>query len=64
MAHLMNTESVEIATSSPEPVWDCAEAARFLRLHPKTVKRMARDASSGGGGIFGLRTWTHYCGPV
>jgi excisionase family DNA binding protein len=27
---------------TPEPVWDCAEAARFLRLHPKTVKRLAR----------------------
>jgi excisionase family DNA binding protein len=26
----------------PEPVWDCAEAAQFLRLHPKTVKRMVR----------------------
>jgi excisionase family DNA binding protein len=25
-----------------EPVWDCNEAARFLGLHPKTVKRMAR----------------------
>jgi len=25
-----------------EPVWDCIEAARFLRLHPKTVKRLAR----------------------
>lgn len=25
-----------------EPVWNCAEAARFLRLHPKTVKRLAR----------------------
>ncbi len=25
-----------------EPVWNCIEAARFLRLHPKTVKRMAR----------------------
>jgi len=25
-----------------EPVWDCNQAARFLRLHPKTVKRMAR----------------------
>lgn len=30
------------ATSTPEPVWDCTDAARFLRLHPKTVKRMAR----------------------
>ena len=28
---------------SAEPVWDCAEAARFLWLHPKTVKRMARS---------------------
>src|SRR6267143_3537438 len=27
---------------SIEPVWNCVEAARFLRLHPKTVKRMAR----------------------
>ena len=25
-----------------EPVWDCNQAARFLGLHPKTVKRMAR----------------------
>lgn len=25
-----------------EPVWNCIEAARFLRLHPKTVKRLAR----------------------
>jgi len=25
-----------------EPLWDCNEAAEFLRLHPKTVKRMVR----------------------
>ena len=25
-----------------EPAWNCIEAARFLRLHPKTVKRLAR----------------------
>src|SRR5438552_15496416 len=42
MARLTNTESEEILASTPEPVWDCVEAARFLRLHPKTVKRMAR----------------------
>ena len=30
------------AVESIEPVWNCVEAARFLRLHPKTVKRMAR----------------------
>jgi len=33
---------------TPEPVWDCAEAARFLRLHPKTVKRMARNGQIPG----------------
>ena len=32
---------MSIATAI-EPVWNCIEAARFLRLHPKTVKRMAR----------------------
>jgi len=25
-----------------EPVWNCIEAARFLRSHPKTVKRLAQ----------------------
>ena len=25
-----------------EPVWDCDEASRFLRIHPGTVKRLAR----------------------
>jgi excisionase family DNA binding protein len=35
-------------TSIPEPVWDCIEAARFLRLHPKTVKRMARTGQIPG----------------
>jgi len=29
-------------TETIEPAWNCIEAARFLRLHPKTVKRMAR----------------------
>jgi len=33
---------MKIVTPTIEPVWDCIEAARFLRLHPKTVKRMAR----------------------
>ena len=33
---------------TPEPVWDCAEAARFLRLHPKTLKRMARSGQIPG----------------
>jgi excisionase family DNA binding protein len=34
--------SEESASISLEPVWGCEEAARFLGLHPKTVKRMAR----------------------
>jgi excisionase family DNA binding protein len=32
----------EIGSADPEPVWDCIQAAQFLRLHPKTVKRMAQ----------------------
>ena len=31
-----------ISAIAIEPVWDCNQAARFLGLHPKTVKRMAR----------------------
>lgn len=39
-----NSGTIDIgaARSTIEPVWNCTEAARFLRLHPKTVKRMAR----------------------
>jgi excisionase family DNA binding protein len=40
----------------PEPVWHCAEAARFLRLHPKTVKRMAST-----GQIPGCRLGRRWC---
>jgi excisionase family DNA binding protein len=28
--------------SQPDQVWDCQEAAQFLRIHPKTVVRLAR----------------------
>jgi excisionase family DNA binding protein len=31
-----------ISAIALEPVWDCNQTARFLGLHPKTVKRMAR----------------------
>jgi len=34
----------------PDQVWDCQQAARFLRIHPKTVKRLAR-----GGQLPGFR---------
>jgi excisionase family DNA binding protein len=39
---------MEITALNPEPVWDCVDAARFLRLHPKTVKRMARNGQIPG----------------
>jgi excisionase family DNA binding protein len=39
---------MDIASSIPEPVWDCVQAGRFLRLHPKTVKRMARNGQIPG----------------
>lgn len=41
-------ESKSITSLGPEPIWDCIEAARFLRLHPKTVKRMARNGQVPG----------------
>jgi excisionase family DNA binding protein len=31
-----------------EPVWNCEEAAVFLRIHPKTVKRLASMGSLPG----------------
>jgi excisionase family DNA binding protein len=31
-----------------EPVWDCDEASRFLRIHPATVKRLAREGKLPG----------------
>jgi excisionase family DNA binding protein len=40
------TEDASLATLGnyrSEPVWDCREAARFLRIHPTTVKRLARE---------------------
>jgi hypothetical protein len=37
MAKLTNTKSEEIISATPVPVWDCTEAARSLRLHPKNV---------------------------
>ena len=33
--------SEDIGSVDLEPVWDCNRAGAFLRLHPKTVKRMA-----------------------
>ena len=35
---LTNTNGV----SQLDQVWDCQQAARFLRIHPATVKRLAR----------------------
>ena len=35
---LANTDGI----SQPDQIWDCQQAARFLRIHPVTVKRLAR----------------------
>jgi excisionase family DNA binding protein len=37
-----------MSVTAIEPVWDCNQAARFLGLHPKTVKRMARTGEIPG----------------
>ena len=42
MRHNLAIVDVRTDGRTIEPVWNCTEAARFLRLHPKTVKRMAR----------------------
>ena len=46
-------EGIEDASSATfenhsEPVWDCHEAARFLRVHPATVKRLTREGKLPG----------------
>jgi excisionase family DNA binding protein len=46
-------ERIEEARSAPfgnhaEPVWDCREASLFLRIHPATVKRLAREGKLPG----------------
>jgi excisionase family DNA binding protein len=28
---------------SEETIWDCAEAAAYLKIHPRTLIRMARE---------------------
>jgi excisionase family DNA binding protein len=38
-----NTSSALAEKYQPEPVWNCHEAARFLCIHPATVKRLARE---------------------
>ena len=40
--------SQKLKTTQREPVWDCEEAAVFLRIHPKTVKRLASIGSLPG----------------
>jgi excisionase family DNA binding protein len=45
-----STEQSDHVNSMPavyplEPVWDPNQAAEFLKFHPTTVKRMAREGS-------------------
>jgi len=44
----MGPISQKLNTSRREPVWNCGEAAAFLRIHPKTVKRLASMGSLPG----------------
>ena len=40
--------SASLESNNSEPIWDCHEASRFLRIHPATVKRMAREGTLPG----------------
>lgn len=40
---ILPSNSVPPDTSNLDPVWKCQEASRFLRIHPATVKRLARE---------------------
>jgi excisionase family DNA binding protein len=40
--------SATVERNNSGPVWDCHEASRFLRIHPATVKRMAREGTLPG----------------
>src|ERR1700747_1654524 len=44
----MQSITQKLNTPRREPVWDCEEAAVFLRIHPKTVKRLASIGSLPG----------------
>jgi excisionase family DNA binding protein len=37
----LDSISQKLNSTRHEPVWGCEEAAVFLRIHPKTVKRLA-----------------------
>ena len=42
-ANMSSLTSVSRPTSNLEPYIDASEAAQFLKIHPKTLLRMARD---------------------
>jgi excisionase family DNA binding protein len=44
----MEKESSPTIARSLGPVWDCHEASLFLRIHPATVKRLAREGKLPG----------------
>jgi excisionase family DNA binding protein len=43
-----NSRSSQDSTSGFEPLFDSVEAARLVRIHPKTVVRMARRGQING----------------
>jgi excisionase family DNA binding protein len=40
---MQDIDSVSRENDLSGVIWDCSEAARFLRIHPATVKRLARE---------------------
>jgi len=46
--HAESPGSVTFENCQSEPVWNCHEASRFLRIHPVTVKRLARQGKLPG----------------
>jgi excisionase family DNA binding protein len=45
---IQNEQEKYAGKDQPEPIWDCCEASLFLRVHPVTVKRWAREGKLPG----------------
>ena len=41
--HTIIQPATEFAPQQIEPVWNSAEAALYLRIHPRTITRMAKQ---------------------
>jgi excisionase family DNA binding protein len=43
-----SANSPRVGNAPTEPVWDCHAVSDFLRIHPATVKRLARQGRPPG----------------